>query len=249
MLNEFEIRELGTRFNVPTGVIEKDYVITKFLYNLRHLKGKLIFKGGTALKKIYLQDMRFSEDLDFTAQKLDFKPIIEKIIKKMDIQMEIKEISKFQLSRSYVISFVGPLNYKNSFSLDFSFRENPELKPIDKTIIHFYPDIPSFSFTTFKLEEIIAEKLRASYTRGAARDLLDIYFLLRKDFNTRTVKRLFKKKLESVEVNKISKQIFYEKVSNFQIPEIRYLVPANLRLNKEEIIKRILKAYAFLFRQ
>ncbi len=30
------------------------------------LRDRLAFKGGTALKKIYAPDYRFSEDLDFT---------------------------------------------------------------------------------------------------------------------------------------------------------------------------------------
>lgn len=37
------------------------------IYQVVALRGVLMFKGGTALKKCYFGDYRFSEDLDFTA--------------------------------------------------------------------------------------------------------------------------------------------------------------------------------------
>jgi predicted nucleotidyltransferase component of viral defense system len=53
----------------PLAIAEKDYmlaVILKILYS-SSLKDKLIFKGGTAIHHLYLNQLRFSEDLDFTA--------------------------------------------------------------------------------------------------------------------------------------------------------------------------------------
>lgn len=42
----------------------------------------MIFKGGTALKKVYFEDYRFSEDLDFTL--LDEKITNEDLLKEFD---------------------------------------------------------------------------------------------------------------------------------------------------------------------
>lgn len=50
---------------VPQHVIEKDYALSYILAGIAQqpeLSNSLIFKGGTALKKIYFGDYRFSED-------------------------------------------------------------------------------------------------------------------------------------------------------------------------------------------
>ena len=56
---------------IPEAVLEKDYCLSWFLVGMSatSLKDLLAFKGGTAIKKCYISDYRFSEDLDFTLQK------------------------------------------------------------------------------------------------------------------------------------------------------------------------------------
>ena len=58
-------REVGVR----EQQIEKDYIISWILQGIaKHdqLSKSISFKGGTVLKKVYFEDYRFSEDLDFT---------------------------------------------------------------------------------------------------------------------------------------------------------------------------------------
>jgi len=59
-------RQGGRR--IPETVLERDYCLSWFLVGLSRspLRDRLAFKGGTALKKCYFGDYRFSEDLDFT---------------------------------------------------------------------------------------------------------------------------------------------------------------------------------------
>jgi predicted nucleotidyltransferase component of viral defense system len=64
-----DLNRIATRQGVPTEVIEKDYLLSYLLAGLTdvpELHG-LKFKGGTALRKVYYGDYRFSEDLDFSA--------------------------------------------------------------------------------------------------------------------------------------------------------------------------------------
>lgn len=53
---------------IPETVLERDYCLAWFLVGLSRssLRDILAFKGGTALKRCYFGDYRFSEDLDFT---------------------------------------------------------------------------------------------------------------------------------------------------------------------------------------
>jgi predicted nucleotidyltransferase component of viral defense system len=53
-----------TLFN--PALLEKDYYLTLLLSNIKDLCPNLIFKGGTALNKIYFDYHRLSEDLDFS---------------------------------------------------------------------------------------------------------------------------------------------------------------------------------------
>ena len=63
---------------IPESVLERDYCLAWFLagFSQSQLAKLLIFKGGTALKRCYFGDYRFSEDLDFTlAGAADFAEI------------------------------------------------------------------------------------------------------------------------------------------------------------------------------
>ena len=53
---------------IREDVLERDYCLAWFLAGLAEsdLKMLLAFKGGTALKRCYFGDYRFSDDLDFT---------------------------------------------------------------------------------------------------------------------------------------------------------------------------------------
>lgn len=61
-----EINNVAKILQVPAETIEKDYVISWILYCLSRSKinGDFIFYGGTAIKRIYFDEHRFSEDID-----------------------------------------------------------------------------------------------------------------------------------------------------------------------------------------
>ena len=68
MIPREEISRLSYRLQMNELIIEKDYVLTWLLLSIADSKlfPILIFKGGTALKRIYFPNYRYSEDLDFT---------------------------------------------------------------------------------------------------------------------------------------------------------------------------------------
>ena len=64
------LEEERKRLGIPWDVLERDYLISWILAGISHidaLRETLVFKGGTALKKCYFGDYRFSEDLDFSS--------------------------------------------------------------------------------------------------------------------------------------------------------------------------------------
>ncbi|MBX9586646.1 MAG: nucleotidyl transferase AbiEii/AbiGii toxin family protein [Gammaproteobacteria bacterium] len=94
------LKENGDR-RIPEDVLERDYCIAWLLVGLSRvpLKNKIIFKGGTALRRCHFSEYRFSEDLDFTLlQPLSF----DEINKELElIYKEVKNSSniRFQFSR------------------------------------------------------------------------------------------------------------------------------------------------------
>ena len=70
MIRDAEIRRDARAAGVEPRIIELDYALGWALRGIaRHpeLARRLVFKGGTCLRKCYFPDYRFSEDLDFTA--------------------------------------------------------------------------------------------------------------------------------------------------------------------------------------
>lgn len=69
MIKPGEIQRKANMFGVRDQQIEKDYILSWILYGIakhENLSKTIVFKGGTLLKKVYFEDYRFSEDLNFT---------------------------------------------------------------------------------------------------------------------------------------------------------------------------------------
>lgn len=95
---------------IPEAILERDYCLSWFLVGLSKtpLRDILAFKGGTSIKKCYIADYRFSEDLDFTLQE---ESSFEKI------QEHLKTAFKYTAQASGITLHISRLNqhpHKNS---------------------------------------------------------------------------------------------------------------------------------------
>ena len=150
----------------------------------------LAFVGGTALR--FLHNLpRFSEDLDFGVEgeyqgsKQELRTVLDTIADRSGIEFEIREHHESQQDHyptHYVdisIQYRAVLNHPNTTSIDVMVDEHVAFDPVQHT--HAYEDVPEFDLQAYSVEEIFAEKLRAIYQRGAARDYYDLYQLLETD--------------------------------------------------------------------
>lgn len=64
MITELEIREFARKNGVPETTVERDYAQNWLLASLSKIN--MALKGGTGIRKIYIENYRFSDDLDFT---------------------------------------------------------------------------------------------------------------------------------------------------------------------------------------
>jgi predicted nucleotidyltransferase component of viral defense system len=204
MINHEEIKNLVTQWELREDVIEKDYVIGWVLWGIGQepeLNHKWIFKGGTCLKKCYLETYRFSEDLDFTVlpdsplKPDDILPILTRILTRVSDESGINfsttaprlKQKDFPLYTEGRIYYQGPRNTPSpaSIKLDLSASEKLARPPIFRAIAHnSYSDkLPETAqVMCYSFEEIFAEKIRAMGERGMPRDLYDIIFLFRNSY-------------------------------------------------------------------
>lgn len=198
------------------GQIEKDYLQHLFLIFLsRKLSNELVFKGGTALQKVYGLN-RFSIDLDFSqTAEIDFAELINAITKNI---VGFGYVSRFEeiktLGRTFRIKIHGPL-YNNSqisastLLVEISQRENILLEPQLRQITPIYNDLQPYSILVMQESEILAEKVRAIMARNKPRDIFDLHFLVKKGIKFNT--ELINKKL-SYYKEKYSTKRFIEKI-------------------------------------
>lgn len=232
MIAKDELKNFAKIRKLNLGQAEKDYFQYILLFILYEKYGsELVFKGGTALQKCYGLN-RFSGDLDFTVSKKikieKIKEIIEKDLKRFLIDFET-ETKSYRDGLKIILRIKGPLfiGARASlcrFELDISFRENIILKPNLKTIGRFLEEIPSFDIFVMQEKEILAEKVRAIIKRNLARDIYDLWFLLKK--GTKIDIRLIKEKLryynEKWNYREFNKKI-NEKKDSWET-ELKYLV-------------------------
>lgn len=199
MITKEELKEYAKMKGIKNlGYAEKDYFQIIILFILYQNYGTtLVFKGGTALNKCFGLD-RYSEDLDFTSQdKIDIKKL-EYGLKRFKIDFEI-ETKEYENELKIILRIKGPLyiGIKNSMCklvIDISFIDKVILKPEIKTIGRFLEEIPTFDLFVMQEKEILAEKIRAILTRTNAKDIYDLWFLLKKgiEFDISLVKEKLK---------------------------------------------------------
>ncbi len=181
----------STGFNL--GQVEKDYVQHIFLmYLYRFIDKELIFKGDTALQKTFALN-RFSEDLDFTLREtLKVSEVMENTVREMEffgLETSWSKVKDDENSVSIKIKSKGPLysgvdrsiTYVN---VEMSKRGDILLPVKTEEVIPLYKDVPPYLLVVMNLSEIMAEKIRAIYTRDKARDVYDLHFMAKKGVKT-----------------------------------------------------------------
>jgi predicted nucleotidyltransferase component of viral defense system len=183
---------------IADKTVERDYVQTWILIAMSstQLREKLVFKGGTALRKLYYHDYRYSEDLDFTlcgeGQRdtivEEFRKIIIVMRDLANIQVQIHPSDReFENTVTCYVSYVGPFGgmmERNRIKTDITAKELL-LCPIKaKGLLPHYSDQPeNVTYPVYSVEEIVLEKLRSilNPARNEPRDVYDLWYILERE--------------------------------------------------------------------
>lgn len=194
MIKSGEIQKKAREVGVRDQQIEKDYILSWILLGIsqhQRLSAVIVFKGGTVLKKVYFEDYRFSEDLDFTLMNNAitndqifewFNEAFEYVKEEANIPLSIAGNNHHEDGGvNFYISFSGPLGGlagNKKVKVDISRSEKLEFKPVMNAVILNYTDLEEHQLLCYPLEEILVEKMRSVMQRMQARDFYDIWFLL-----------------------------------------------------------------------
>jgi len=248
---------------VDLDVAEREIVLTFVLRILfdEGLLNLMAFKGGTAIRKLYLgRTGRFSLDLDFTAIG-DVAP--DTLV--LDLVGCLHEQTHFGItftisSPDYYAtddSCGAEVAYRHDwvvagrFGVQISFRARP-LLPVRPTPLRrerYFdwmsvepPDVPALN-----LHEVIGEKIRAAAQRSRVRDLYDLYQLARQPYDRDMVRRIAVIKCWE------TRYAFDPVAFLAGLPEGKYdwsdlsrLVRRDQLTTPDEIVQKVQRAYAFL---
>lgn len=213
------------------GYAEKDYLLDLVLFLLcKNMKQELVFKGGTALYKIY-KFKRFSEDLDFSeVETINIDFLMKKLISdlsKFGMRTEISKMKEPFNSILITLRIKGPLydgrpQTVASIRIDINRKSKIELEPLLSRATSIYTEIPQFDVLVMQEKEILTEKIRAIIARNKARDLFDAFELMEKGIEIE--KNLVAKKLNYHNL-KFSRKGFSEAIDKKQGIWTRELKP------------------------
>jgi predicted nucleotidyltransferase component of viral defense system len=177
-------QEERSRLGITWEIIEQDYLLSWMLAAISSiplLKKTLVFKGGTALKKCYFEDYRFSQDLDFSTTGTTPKgkdllvlmkqacKVAENLIEKQNSHITIKcepyrEKQPHPFGQeAFTILAQYPWHNKHGtrVMVEITMAE-PVLKiPVQMQILHGYGEAIDHSINVYSLDEVVAEKIRA----------------------------------------------------------------------------------------
>ena len=222
MITKQELLRIAGEKQIDPTVIERDYALGWVLWGISRnetFSKRLVFKGGTSLKKCWFEDYRFSEDLDFTAQQTvqegeirgSLDAMIAEVSEASNLHFEkdrteVKQTLDFEGKESYKATtyFSGPRgDIRNPLRIKFDIThyEKVILPPIRRKVIHRYSDAKDCEseITTYCIEETLGEKLRALLQRSRPRDYYDIWHVLHNKtdtLNKTKIVKVFKEKAE-----------------------------------------------------
>jgi predicted nucleotidyltransferase component of viral defense system len=205
------LQEARKRHGLPWEALERDYLLSWILAGISEveaLRGTLVFKGGTALKKCYFGDYRFSEDLDFTAvgsvptgptMEAAMREACATAVKLLDPYAPVEIVCERHVEREphpagqeafdIRARFPWHRQFQTTVMVEAALDEKLMRPAAPRLVLHDYGEPFKVQIPVYALDEIVAEKLRAilqhmrslerrGWVRSRARDYYDLWRIL-----------------------------------------------------------------------
>jgi predicted nucleotidyltransferase component of viral defense system len=201
MIPRAALRVRAREWGLTEEFVEKDYVLGWLLWGVGShpaLRDRWVFKGGTCLKKCFVETYRFSEDLDFTVldggplEPDDLLPVLTEMLDLVEQEAGIMlsgrppavRLRPDGRSAEGRIYYRGPRGASRGarVKLDLTYDETVVETPVRREIAHAYDDVlpGDGAVRCYAFVEVFAEMLRALGQRTRPRDLYDVVNLYRR---------------------------------------------------------------------
>jgi predicted nucleotidyltransferase component of viral defense system len=161
--------------------VEQDLIICRALVEIfghPDLAGNLAFRGGTALFKLYLSPVRYSEDIDLVqVHPGAIGAILDALQEKLNpwLGRPKRTRSEGRVTLTYRVESEGGVSLK--LKVEINTREHFTVLGFDQ--LNFSVNSRWFtgsaSILVYKLDELLGTKIRALYQRKKGRDLFDLW--------------------------------------------------------------------------
>lgn len=196
MISYSEIEAESSKVGVSPVTIEKDYHLDWYLAGLasENLFARFSFYGGTAIKKVFIPNHRFSEDIDLISGEQLSPETIGEVLSQVHKFLE-REANLFYSYRPDEVQIAGTqtrfvIHYRGfseiggikRFLLDLAQGIEELPKPISRKLITPYRDLAErkVQIQALPVEVICADKLAliVDHKRKEPRDIYDLWSLL-----------------------------------------------------------------------
>jgi predicted nucleotidyltransferase component of viral defense system len=163
--------------------VEQDLIISRVIVEVLsdpQLSGRLAFRGGTALHKLYLTPpARYSEDIDLVqVEGGPIGDIMAALRQRLDPWLGAPKRKQSEGRMTMIYRFDSEIPPITPLRLKVEVNTREHFSVFGFVRKHFAIDSPWFrgsaELLSYELEELLATKLRALYQRSKARDLYDL---------------------------------------------------------------------------
>lgn len=225
--------------------LAREYTQLEFLRRISTspLKQILCFKGGTALHLIFNME-RYSEDLDFSLTKTHPPKSVLDLLQKT---LSGEEITDAVVKRKTVLVEVREPFSPHTFRIKFEVNTDDVAPGELKTLYSEYAPA-SFNLQIMRTDYLVAQKIRALMQRDKARDLYDLWFILRTKLpiNVRLVAKLLDIHTNNVidlieqRITRYSSHQIAMDLSPFVKSSQRSWIKSSLRKDVEQLVRSLM---------
>jgi predicted nucleotidyltransferase component of viral defense system len=219
--------------------VEQDLLISRALislYERPRLKNSLVFRGGTALHKLYIQPAaRYSEDIDLVQIVAEpIGQILDEIRSALDWLGEpTRKLTERSVKLFYRYTALD--NSKRKLKIEINTTEHyhfSDLVDCDFSVKNSW-FTGNLKLRTYQLNELMGTKMRALYQRRKGRDLFDLWLALKDNLiDPQAVIDIYMQHCER-EGNKVTRALFEKSMADkLRYDEFRHDIAALLANEK-----------------
>ncbi len=245
-------RTIAIRYGLPLQFVFKEFHLMNVIAHTSTFVSKhpdsLVFKGGTALNKVYLQKtQRFSEDADFDLVMENSRMHLLKFSRELADSLEeyrIEEFRKVHSTLQFYCTYTTPLGGADHVRIDIAPKKLLTAKPLARLqITSTFTHSSVTGISMYSIEDLTARKMNALASRSEGKDMYDVHAALPM-CSKKVLKKAIISMLESEGAKEGADEFVYRAINNVKKSDIKKLrnltnpfIPAMYRPKSWEELK------------